>query len=101
MINIPKVIDFVVNNDLSIGCGLCVYKCPFNALEMRWNEYGFLIPELDGNCDSNGDCLSVCPFNPYPEEDAKTENELAKLYLNEATQLLKKIGIHIRTNKNI
>jgi len=90
--NIPKVIRTVVNNDLCIGCGLCVYKCPNNALEMKWNKYGFLIPELTGNCDSDGSCISVCPFNPFPEDEVKTENELAEHFLQENTQYHPKIG---------
>jgi coenzyme F420 hydrogenase subunit beta len=85
MINdkIPKVLELVVKNDLCIGCGLCVYKCPSNALKMNWNEYGFLAPELSGTCDSNGECLTVCPFNPYPDDKVKTENELAQLFFKD------------------
>lgn len=96
MSNIPKVIGSVVENDLCIGCGLCVYKCSTNSLEMFWNEYGFLIPKLTGSCDLKCDCLSVCPFNPFPNDDVKTENELAQLYLNETTQFHKEIGKYNR-----
>ncbi len=92
MSKIPKVITSVVKNDLCIGCGVCVYKCPSNALEMHWNDYGFLIPKLTGKCDSNGDCLSVCPFDPFPKEIVKTENELADLYLNSTSQFHQQIG---------
>lgn len=90
--NIPKVIDLVVKNDLCIGCGLCTYKCPSKALEMKWNEYGFLIPNLKGSCDNEGSCLSVCPFNPFPVEEVKTEDELANIFLNEAPNHHPKIG---------
>lgn len=90
--NIPKVINSVVKNELCIGCGLCVYKCPSNALEMQWNEFGFLVPELAGNCDSNGECLTVCPFNPFPEKEVNTENELAELFLKNVIQYHPKIG---------
>ena len=69
--NIPKVINTVVKNDLCTGCGICVYKCPSQAIEMQWNEEGFLVPELTGECDLNEECLSVCPFNPFPEEKNK------------------------------
>ena len=95
MINTPKVLDSIVKNNLCIGCGLCVYKCRKNALKMNWNKYGFLIPELTGNCDSNGECLSICPFNPFPEKDIKTETELAQVYLNETKQSHKKIGQYV------
>ncbi|MEZ5103286.1 MAG: Coenzyme F420 hydrogenase/dehydrogenase, beta subunit C-terminal domain [Draconibacterium sp.] len=79
--NIPKVIDTIVKNDLCIGCGLCTYACPSSALEMQWNEHGFLIPNLSSSCNLNEDCLKVCPFNPFPEDEVKTENELAELFL--------------------
>ncbi|MBN2730385.1 MAG: Coenzyme F420 hydrogenase/dehydrogenase, beta subunit C-terminal domain [Bacteroidales bacterium] len=89
---IPKVIDAVVKNDLCIGCGMCVYKCPSKALEMNWDEYGFLIPKLSGNCDGEGACLTVCPFNPFPEQEVKTENELGNLFLKNTNQYHPKVG---------
>jgi coenzyme F420-reducing hydrogenase beta subunit len=92
MINTPKVIDSVVNNDLCIGCGICVYKCSSNALEMAWDEIGFLIPSVVENCDSNGDCLTVCPFNPYPKDEVKLEDDLAKTFLPNTVHFHKKIG---------
>lgn len=92
MNNIPKVIDIVVNNDLCIGCGICVYKCPSNALKMTWNDKGFLIPSVVDNCDSNGSCLDVCPFNPTPKDIIKTEDELAGIFLPNTAQIHKKIG---------
>lgn len=90
--NNPEVIDIVVKNDLCIGCGLCVYKCPNKALSMKWNESGFLIPSLNGKCDSNGLCMDVCPFNPKPKMEVKTENEIAKLFLKDAPDEHPKIG---------
>ncbi len=92
MNQIPKVIDLVVNNDLCIGCGLCTYKCPSKALEMQWNEHGFLVPSLSGTCSSDGACLTVCPFNPYPEKEVETENELADIFLNDTALSHPKIG---------
>ena len=92
MHKIPKVIDLVVNNDLCIGCGLCTYKCPSKALEMQWNEHGFLVPALSGTCSSDGACLTVCPFNPYPEKEVETENELADIFLNDTILSHPQIG---------
>lgn len=92
MTYIPKVINLIVKNDLCIGCGLCVYKCPSKALSMHWSEFGFLEPELTGECDLDGSCLSVCPFNPYPDKEVETENELAKLFLTDKISHHTKIG---------
>ena len=80
MKNIPIVIDLVVNNDLCIGCGLCVYKCPSKALDMKLNESGFLVPELVGDCNHDADCITVCPFNIKPIAEISTENEIANIF---------------------
>lgn len=82
----------VVQNDLCTGCGLCTYQCPTKAIEMSWNEYGFLVPKLTGNCDLRGDCLTVCPFNHYAEKEVETEDKLAELFLNEAAFHHPKMG---------
>ncbi len=90
--NTPKVIELVVKHDLCSGCGLCTYRCPNNALEMKWDKFGFLRPSLIHNCDADGSCLHVCPFNPYPEDVVHTENQLADYFLHENTQHHPKIG---------
>lgn len=87
-----KVIELVVENDLCIGCGVCISQCPNQALKMTWNSYGFLIPEVKDSCDSNGDCLQVCPFNPFPKDEIKTENEVANIFLSNAKKSHQKIG---------
>lgn len=91
---IPKVIELVVNNNLCIGCGMCVSKCHSNALEMTWNDNGFLVASELYICDCNGDCIEVCPFNPFQKAEVKTEDELAELFLPSATQSQKRIGKH-------
>lgn len=85
-------VDLVIKNDLCIGCGLCTYKCPNKALEMKWNDFGFLVPKLTGHCDLIGDCITVCPFNPFPEKEVETENKLAELFINDVSLHHSKIG---------
>lgn len=89
---IPQVIFSVVNSDLCIGCGLCVSICPSKAIKMSWNDNGFLNPIQIDTCDNNGDCIKVCPFNPFPEENVKTENELASYFLTTSTNHHFQIG---------
>ena len=88
----PKVIEFVVNNDLCIGCGICVYECPSNALEMKLNENGFLVANQINDCDSENSCLKVCPFDPIKEEGIKNEDTLAEFFLNDAVNKNDKVG---------
>lgn len=90
--NQPEAITYVVNNDMCTGCGICVSSCPTNSLGITLNKNGFLIPEQISDCDSNGSCLNVCPFNPLPKKEVKTENEIAKLFLNEVKFDHPKIG---------
>jgi len=92
MSNRPIVLSSVVDNDLCIGCGLCTYKCPEDALKMQWNELGFLVPEAVGNCCNEGSCITVCPFNPNETDSGKNETGLAKVFLTDTTQKHEKLG---------
>ena len=90
--NKPKVIELVVENDLCIGCGMCVSQCTSKALGMSWNDNGFLVASVKSNCECNGACLAVCPFNPFPKDEVKTEDEIANLFLKSAPNHHQKIG---------
>lgn len=97
--NSCKVIDQVVKKGLCIGCGLCVSACGDNTLKMSLNKYGFLEPQQVNGCGSNckGACLSVCPFNPNPNNDVKTETELANFFLNDSKKYSNSVGKYINT----
>ena len=92
MLRAPKVLELVVDNNLCIGCGLCTYTCKNNSLKMEWDDHGFLIPNQIRPCDCNGDCISVCPFNPYPDEEVRTENELSNIFLGDSEFYEPKVG---------
>lgn len=92
MINKPKVMAQVVDNDLCIGCGLCTYVCSSDALKMQWNEEGFLVPNLEGVCDSDSSCINVCPFNPEPVAAVKDETAIADIFLSDGTKTHDRLG---------
>lgn len=67
---------------LCTGCGVCVSEAR-GALEMAWNEDGFLVPRAVRD-DVPAEAVRVCPFNPAPEKAVETEDALADIFLSEA-----------------
>jgi coenzyme F420-reducing hydrogenase beta subunit len=59
---------------------------------MQWNENGFIVPNQTGPCNCEGACISVCPFNPYPEQKVQTEDEISINFLKEAKLHNSKVG---------
>jgi coenzyme F420-reducing hydrogenase beta subunit len=59
------------------GCGACYNSCMQNAIQMDYNEEGFLYPFVDANaCVECGKCEKVCPvLNPV-----STESGIQKVY---------------------
>lgn len=43
------------------GCALCMNICPFNAIEMKPDEEGFLRPFINDKCTHCGLCAKKCP----------------------------------------
>ncbi|MCX5590207.1 Coenzyme F420 hydrogenase/dehydrogenase, beta subunit C-terminal domain [Alcaligenes endophyticus] len=89
----PLVLTKVVEHDLCIGCGACISVCPSKALDITWNNYGFLVAQANENrCDNDGACLNVCPFNTEPNESYQNEDGLAIQYLSGVPLYHPKIG---------
>jgi coenzyme F420-reducing hydrogenase beta subunit len=86
-----NVINSVVSNDLCIGCGMCTYNNE-DKLEMVWNDEGFLVPQFKTDDFELENDLEVCPFNPNPEKNIRTEDEIADIFLKEASYHHLEIG---------
>lgn len=88
-----NIVDDIINKQLCVGCGACTLKTSSHFWKMDWNKEGFLVPmsQRENALPDNLD-IRVCPFNANPEQNVKTENELADLFLGDATNLHPKIG---------
>ncbi len=54
--------EFVISGKECTGCTACYNICPFNAIEMKENEEGFLEPKIIlDKCTQCGLCKKTCP----------------------------------------
>lgn len=95
----PKknIFDAVIKQDLCVGCGACLYTSSKNDLKMMWNQEGFLTPSSDNPQTISEESLKVCPFNPFPDKEVRTENEIADIFLKDAPNQHPKVGRYINT----
>jgi len=62
---------------------------------MKWNEDGFLVPDIINTI--RDDSIKVCPFNPSPDEEVRDEDRLSELFLLDSNNKDFKIGSYIET----
>ncbi|MCP2043982.1 Coenzyme F420 hydrogenase/dehydrogenase, beta subunit C-terminal domain [Pontibacter sp. HSC-36F09] len=86
-----NAINTVLANELCVGCGMCTYMHE-DVIEMKWNENGFLVPHLKENASLSKYDLALCPFNPKPVSEVRTEDEIASLFLQDAPNYHRNIG---------
>ena len=92
-----NILDSVINQDLCTGCGACLYRAS-NEWTMDWNNEGFLVPTVNnGECQMNETAINVCPFNPYPADEVRTEEEIANIYLKDAPNHHPQVGRYYNT----
>ena len=52
----------IVEKEKCYGCGACYNICPENAINMRYDDEGFIYPVIDETkCVDCGRCAGVCP----------------------------------------
>lgn len=55
-------VDDITNNHLCYGCGTCNTICNAQAIKMKFDEMGLLLPQIDDSiCTSCGMCIKICP----------------------------------------
>ncbi len=87
-----NIFDAVIKQDMCIGCGACLYSTSNENLVMKWNKEGFLNPTSETPELESEKSLKVCPFNPFPDKEVQTENEIADIFLNDAPNHHKRVG---------
>ncbi len=96
MPNYSKIKE-VVDNNMCIGCGLCAVQSKNDSIKMQMNSSGFYTANVIDESELHDDCIKVCPFNPKPNDEVKTENEISDIFLNQASKRNIKIGRYINT----
>lgn len=63
------------NKEMCCGCSACKNICPKNAIEMKYDDQGFLYPNIDyDKCVNCGLCVKVCDFKKFkPNTEAKID----------------------------
>lgn len=49
-------------NNQCTGCGYCINICPYKAIEMVCDKYGFMYPKANDKCIECGKCVRECPY---------------------------------------
>jgi len=92
-----NIFDAVIKQDLCVGCGACLYSSSKDNLKMVWNNEGFLNPNHDNPELLSEVSLKVCPFNPFPDKELRTENEIADIFLKDAPNRHPRVGHYYNT----
>lgn len=92
------ILNEIVSNEMCVGCGVCIAQPDMKEnIEMKWNTNGFLVPDFGNTKSLPESSLSVCPFNPFPDNAVRTEDELADIFLSQSPKRYNKIGRYYDT----
>lgn len=77
--------------DSCYGCGACANVCPVDAIAMKSDERGFLIPEISKDrCVSCGQCDKVCISSVHTAQAKNVDDKKAFLYVHPNADVLER-----------
>ena len=69
-----------IDRDRCTGCLLCMAICPQKAVTMKYNNEGFIFPQIEKNkCINCGLCLNNCPLVRSPQGKETIEKKILQL----------------------
>jgi ferredoxin len=63
-----------INEDLCVGCGVCVDDCPVDAIELKDDQKAFI---NEDECIRCGRCHDVCPQEAVRHDSERIPKEIA------------------------
>ena len=64
-----------VSEERCTGCGACNNICPNDAISMKYNDEGFIYPNINEEmCIECGECVAVCPEIDFEKTESYRHN---------------------------
>lgn len=81
-----RTVSSLKRDQLCTGCGMCVAKCPGEALTLQPDVYGNYKPVADiEKCIECGNCIAACPvYHGYNQTENKGKIETCYAYMAES-----------------
>ncbi len=79
-----KTVNALLDLKKCVGCGSCVSVCPLNAIQLKYDEWGYYRAYVDENiCVDCGKCSKVCPALKLPVNNNSTIPECYEFITND------------------
>lgn len=79
---VPRGVNSLYEDKLCTGCGVCTLLCPYGALALKRDEYGYERPIVidESKCIHCGKCVASCPVY-HVKTDEKADEVICLAYM--------------------